>query len=127
MLAAQERRDVVLRDPHDGGHLPLRGALPDMPSKSSYLTHRPACGLLCRMQDRNATLLFKSRQEQRVEHEQGERIDALLRRLYQDERLTQDQVAERLGVGRAAVLRWMVKYEIPTRDRRALAPTEAVA
>lgn len=43
-------------------------------------------------------------------------------RLYVDEGLTQAQVAERLGVSRDAVVRWMSAEGIPTRDRRALAP-----
>lgn len=72
------------------------------------------------MQDTSATLLFKSRAEQRIEAVHGRPIEELLRTLYVDEQLTQEQVADRLGVGRQAVVRWMVKYRVPTRDRRAL-------
>lgn len=72
------------------------------------------------MQDSNATLIFKSRVEQRIEAEHGAPVENLLNRLYGDEQLTQEQVAERLGVARGAVVRWMVKYQIPTRDRRAV-------
>lgn len=67
--------------------------------------------------------LLKSHREQLVEHAHaGEPIEAILRRLYVDEGLSQQAVADRLGVSRDAVIGWMVKYGIPTRDRRALAP-----
>jgi excisionase family DNA binding protein len=63
---------------------------------------------------------LKSRQEQLVEHRHGATVEALLRRLYVDDGLTQEQVAAHLGVSRDTVYAWMVKHEIPTRDRRAV-------
>lgn len=70
--------------------------------------------------------MLKSRLEQLVEHQAGESIESLLQRLYVAEGLSQQAVADRLGVSRYAVIEWMRKYRIPTRDLRALAP-EAVA
>jgi len=62
----------------------------------------------------------KSRAEQLVEARHGASVEALLRRLYVAEGMTQEQVAETLGVGRDTVYAWMRKYHIPTRDRRAI-------
>lgn len=64
---------------------------------------------------------IKSRTEQVVEARFGEPVDVLIRRLYDDEGLSQEQVATKLGVGRKAVLTWMGAYGIPTRDRRKVA------
>lgn len=75
----------------------------------------------------NATPVLRSRQEQLIEHRFAEPMDALLRRLYVDEGLTQAEIAARLNAGHRSVVRWMVKYGIPTRDRRALAPEAATA
>lgn len=69
------------------------------------------------------TPTFQSRQEQALQFEHGAPVEELLRRLYVDEGLTQAQVAERLGVHVRSVIRWMAKYGIQTRDRRALAAT----
>lgn len=69
----------------------------------------------------DATPILRSRQEQLIEHRFAEPMDALLRRLYVDEGLTQAEIAVRLGTSLRSVVRWMVKYGIPTRDRRALA------
>ena len=66
---------------------------------------------------------LKSRREQLIEHEHGATVETLRRRLYVTEGLSQEQVAETLGVSRDAVVAWMKKYRIPTRDRRALAVT----
>lgn len=66
----------------------------------------------------------KSAAEQRIEAAHGATVEALLRRLYVAEGMTQQQVADTLGVGREAVVNWMAKYRIPTRDRRAV-PAEA--
>jgi len=74
-----------------------------------------------------ATPVLRSRQEQLIEHRFSEPMDALLRRLYVDEGLTQAQVAARLGTNVRSVIRWMAKYGIQTRDRRALAPGAAPA
>lgn len=78
------------------------------------------------MRNSTATPLIKSRTEQVVEHRHGAAIPDLLHQLYSTEGLTQQQVAARLGTTRKNVNQWMVKYRIPTRDRRALA-SEAVA
>lgn len=78
------------------------------------------------MRNSNASdLIIKTPAEQRVEHEFGEPVAALVDRLYNGEGLTQQQVATRLRTTRKNVVGWMVKYGIPTRDRRALAPEQA--
>lgn len=69
--------------------------------------------------------ILRSREEQLVEHRLGEAIDVLLRRLYADEGMTQEQIAETLQVHLRTVVRWMAKYRIPTRDRRAVQPEQA--
>lgn len=69
---------------------------------------------------------IKSRREQVVSARNGGReVPDLLRELYVDEGLSQDEVALRLGVHRQTVVRWMEQFGIPTRDRRALANPEA--
>ncbi len=77
-------------------------------------------GQVCQSGAVNATPLIRTAEQQRVEHEHGASIEVLLRRLYVDENLTQDQVAERLGVSTRSVIRWMADLSIPTRDRRAV-------
>lgn len=72
------------------------------------------------MADRSQAFRPKSAAEQRVEAAHGASIETLLRRLYVAEGMTQQQVADTLGVGREAVIGWMVKYRVPTRDRRAI-------
>lgn len=79
------------------------------------------------MSDKSQVFRPKSAAEQRVEATHGATVETLLRRLYVTEGLTQAEVAATLGVGREAVVNWMVKYRIPTRDRRAIAAAEAVA
>jgi hypothetical protein len=74
-----------------------------------------------RMADVVQTFKLKSRAEQLVEARHGATVDALLRRLYVDEGMTQDEVASTLGVSRGAVISWMADYGIPTRDRRRIA------
>jgi len=73
------------------------------------------------MHDARGVFQYKSRTEQALEASHGAPVDALLRRLYVTEGLTQEQVARTLGVSRSAVLYWMAKYGIPTRDRRKTA------
>lgn len=73
------------------------------------------------MADIVAQLPLKSRLEQLVEHRHGEPVEGLLWGLYVRDGLTQEQVAQALGVNRATVLSWMAKYRIPTRDRRIVA------
>lgn len=70
---------------------------------------------------------IKSRREQMVSaRNDGREVPDLLRDLYVLQGLSQEDVAERLGVHRATVVRWMTEFGIPTRDRRALAGTPAV-
>lgn len=52
---------------------------------------------------------------QLVEARFGRPIDQLLRELYLDEGLTQSQIAEKLGVRRATVSRWMQVLGIESR------------
>lgn len=58
---------------------------------------------------------------QAIEHQMGEPIDVILRRLYVDDELSQEAIAERLGIGRQRVIDWMALWGIPTRDRRKAA------
>lgn len=73
------------------------------------------------MNDAGAVFKYKSRTEQALEAAHGAPVEVLLRRLYVTEGLTQEQVAKTLGVSRSAVLEWMAKYGVPTRDRRKAA------
>ena len=73
------------------------------------------------MRDVTPDFIPKSRVEQLVEARHGAPVDVLLRRLYVDQELSQDEVAAVLGCGRKAVIRWMAQYGIPTRDRRKVA------
>jgi DNA-binding XRE family transcriptional regulator len=69
---------------------------------------------------------IKSRREQMVSARNGGRdVPELIRELYERDGLSQEEVAERIGVHRATVVRWMEEFGIPTRDRRALAGTDA--
>jgi DNA-binding XRE family transcriptional regulator len=69
----------------------------------------------------------KSRAEQVVAIRTGRDVPEFLRELYVDQGLSQQEVAERLGVHRLTVVGWMRDFGIPTRDRRALANREAIA
>jgi DNA-binding XRE family transcriptional regulator len=62
----------------------------------------------------NGELVFKSRTEQRIEAEQGSDIADVLRALYHDEGLTQDQMAARLRVHRTTVVDLMKRHGVPT-------------
>lgn len=67
------------------------------------------------------TVVLKSRTEQLVESRfDGRDIAEVLRDLYHGKRrLTQEQIAEELGVTRPTVVDWMKKYGIPTGYNRA--------
>jgi len=58
---------------------------------------------------------------QLIEVRHGEPIDRLLSRLYWDEGLTLEQISERLGVAQSTLLRWMERFDIPTRPAAAVA------
>lgn len=62
----------------------------------------------------------KTREQQIVEARHGAPVEVLLRRLYVAEGLTQQQVADTLGVSVRSVIRWMIDLGIPSRDRRAV-------
>ncbi|CAN5612524.1 hypothetical protein BH23CHL8_BH23CHL8_18960 [soil metagenome] len=79
------------------------------------------------MRDTSGTLIFKSRAEQAVEARFGEPVPDLLRRLYIEERLTQEEIASRLGVGRSAVVRWFGKYGLVGRHPREFTQPAEVA
>lgn len=57
--------------------------------------------------------------EQRVEAEYGADIAAVLRDLYTQGK-SQQAIADQLHVQRTTVVRWMKRYGIATRDRRAV-------
>ena len=68
------------------------------------------------------TLILKSREEQMVEARfDGEDISHLLRRLYEDDLMTQTQIAQRLGISLRSVVRWFGKYDIVGRHPRGVA------
>lgn len=65
-------------------------------------------------------VVIKSPAEQKVEARYGQDITEVLRNLYHGtERLTQDQMAARLGVSRSTVVEWMQKHGIPTGYNRS--------
>lgn len=68
----------------------------------------------------DTSIRTKTREQQLVEARHGAPVEALLRRLYVTDGLTQQQVADTLGVSVRSVIRWMTDYRIPTRDRRAV-------
>jgi len=61
------------------------------------------------------SIVFKSRGMQVVEAREGKPIDELLRDFYDTDGLTQEQIAERLGVSVSTVIRWMAQLGIETR------------
>lgn len=67
----------------------------------------------------NTDFVVKGPTEQLIEARFGSDLASLLRRLY-DSGLSQQAVADELGVHRVTVVRWMKTYGIPTRDRRAV-------
>lgn len=70
------------------------------------------------------SIVLKSRGMQMVEAREGTPIEELLHRLYDDEGLTQEQIAARFGVSVSTVIRWMAQLGIETRwfgPRKALA------
>lgn len=69
---------------------------------------------------------IKSQTEQVVRSRIGEEVPDAIRRLYVDDGLSQEEIAERLGVHRTTVVNWMKDWRIPTRDRRAVT-SESVA
>ena len=60
-----------------------------------------------------------SRQQLKVERDQGSPLLVVLRRLYLDEGLTYPEMAVRLGVSLSTVNRWMKAAAIPTTTRGA--------
>ena len=65
-------------------------------------------------------IITKGRREQIVEARFDAPVPDLIRLFYVEDGLSQDQLAEKLGVSRGTVIDWMKKYGIPTRDRRAV-------
>lgn len=66
--------------------------------------------------------VLKSRGMQMVERQFGQPLESLLRELYERDGLTVDQVAERLGVTKGTVSRWMARVGI---EARFLGPRKA--
>lgn len=60
-------------------------------------------------------LSIKSPAQQAIEARTGEPIEVTLRKLYLEERLTQDEIGARFDVSRDSVARWMRDFGIPTR------------
>jgi transposase len=59
--------------------------------------------------------LVKSPGMQVIEAREGRPIDELLRTLYVDEHLTQEQIAARLNTSIDSIRRWMARFDIETR------------
>lgn len=64
---------------------------------------------------------IKSRAEQVVEQRTGRDLAELLRELYVEQRHTQEDIAEALGVHRLTVVRWLRQLGITRDDRPAVA------
>lgn len=64
---------------------------------------------------------IKTREEQIVEERFAASVPDLLRVLYLEDRLTQEQVAEKLDVSRSTVIRWMKRHDIDKRQRQKAA------
>ena len=62
----------------------------------------------------DAHLVFKSRTEQRIEAETGHDIAVVLREMYHERGLTQDQMATELRVHRTTVVDLMKRHSIET-------------
>jgi transposase len=67
----------------------------------------------------------KTAVEQVLEAQYGRPVPDLLRQLYSVDGMSQQQMADTLGVHRSTVVRWMRLWSIPTRDRRAVKETAA--
>lgn len=70
----------------------------------------------------NRSIVFKTRGMQIVEARIGESIEGALRRLYEADGRTQDEIAAVFGVDRGTVSRWMREYGI---ESRYLGPRKA--
>jgi DNA-binding transcriptional regulator LsrR (DeoR family) len=70
--------------------------------------------------------VVKSRHQQLVEAQLGEAIEVALHREYVVEGRSQAEIAERWGVSRQAVVRWMQQADIASRQAPLVAP-EAIA
>lgn len=62
----------------------------------------------------DGTLIFKSRTEQRIEAETGQDIADVLRGLYHDRGLSQEEMAAELRVHRTTVVDLMKRHAIAT-------------
>lgn len=71
------------------------------------------------MADTEYPAVLKSRAEQIIEARLGRDIRDVLRDLYQDRGLTQEQIAVELGITRSTVVEWMKRHQIPTGYNRA--------
>lgn len=71
----------------------------------------------------DTNIVTKGQREQIVEARFDAPVPDLIQLFYVEDGMSQDQLAEKLGVSRGTVIDWMKKYGIPTRDRRAV--TEA--
>jgi transposase-like protein len=65
----------------------------------------------------NPTATIKSRAMQIVEHRMGEPVEQVVRRLYA-EGMSQQRIAEVIGISRRTVIYWMQAFGIETRDPR---------
>lgn len=66
-------------------------------------------------------IAIKTAAEQVLEARYGMSVPDLLRQLYDVDQMSQQQIADTLGIHRSTVVRWMKELGIPTRDRRAVA------
>jgi ParB-like chromosome segregation protein Spo0J len=57
-------------------------------------------------------VVYRTREMQRIEAEQGRPIEQILRELRIEEGLTVEQVGSRLGVTKSAASRWLERFAI---------------
>lgn len=66
-------------------------------------------------------VVIKSRARQVVEGRTGRELPELLRDLYLTQRLTQQEIADAIGVHRITVTKWLADFAISREDRPAAA------
>jgi hypothetical protein len=60
-------------------------------------------------------VLILTREQQRIQARLGEPIEQWLRRRYQQDELTLDQLGAEVGVGASAMSRWLAQFGIEAR------------
>lgn len=61
-------------------------------------------------------VVYRTREMQRIEARYGEPMGDILRRLYVEDGLTVEKVADQLGYSKGAISRWLERFGIETRS-----------